>query len=182
MTTTHTHVTSEFANPYLVCDTCGKEVEGFIEEGKQPIGCTHQGQLVPCGHLGVTSVCPSWGPVDGCTCLRVFGKVEHRSRRRLIMSDLLPHAKGFEGFQTQTDLPTGDQRVNPFEGMSPQEINFITHPIWRAIEEKFKADPETGIVIEQHGKPLAVIIDYNTIERLRTEHERLSRRSRRRGR
>jgi len=57
------------ANPYLVCNECRcwvTVVPGSLE-------------LIPCGHNGgYEHVCPSWGPVDGCTCADVFGAVFHR--------------------------------------------------------------------------------------------------------
>lgn len=64
-TRTHIHVT--FANPYLRCETCGKRAEGFHDESK--CGCTEGNYNVPCEHpIGVNDICPSWSPVDGCTC------------------------------------------------------------------------------------------------------------------
>lgn len=77
MTSTHTHVVQPFANPYLRCDTCGEKVEGAIVLCDQGVGCEHLDRLSPCGHLGLTSICPSWGPVDGCKCKAVFGEVSH---------------------------------------------------------------------------------------------------------
>ena len=68
MTTTHTHVLTKLANPFLRCDVCAKPIEGVVsDEGNVP-DCEHLGYNEPCGHLGATSICPSWGPVDGCEC------------------------------------------------------------------------------------------------------------------
>jgi hypothetical protein len=65
-THTRTYTTSTPANPYLRCTTCGTRVEQFthIGDGEGPVG------FEPCGHRGVDydNVCPSWSPVDGCTC------------------------------------------------------------------------------------------------------------------
>lgn len=69
-----------------------------------------------------------------------------------------------------------------FDNMTPQEINFITHPMWRIIEEHFKEDPNAGFVVEQHGEPVAVIVDYNIMERLKHDLETLQRSQRRRRR
>lgn len=56
-----------FANPFLACDECGHRVTHSLELWNQP-----------CGHrAGTTSVCPSWGPVDGCSCAEQLGSVEH---------------------------------------------------------------------------------------------------------
>lgn len=63
-TSTHTYTVVEFANPYLICDQCGRPVRGYRQSPSED----DDGLLVPCGHLGVTSTCPSWGPVDGCRC------------------------------------------------------------------------------------------------------------------
>lgn len=77
MTTTHTHLVTETANPFLCCDVCHEPSEGFVAfEGQVP-GCDHQGENVPCGHIGATSVCPSWGPVGGCECKEHLGYLPH---------------------------------------------------------------------------------------------------------
>jgi hypothetical protein len=61
-THTHTYTVTVPANPYLVCDWCRGRVEGFID-GEGPA------RNYPCEHKsGYESVCPSWGPVDGCEC------------------------------------------------------------------------------------------------------------------
>lgn len=61
MTYTKTYTRISFANPYLRCDECSELVAAMRSD-------THAN--LPCGHLGVTSACPSWSPVDGCTCGR----------------------------------------------------------------------------------------------------------------
>ena len=54
---TYTYVT--FANPNMRCDECGERVSSYRYQDY-----TNN----PCRHLGATSECPSWGPVDGCRC------------------------------------------------------------------------------------------------------------------
>lgn len=62
-----------FANPYLVCDSCKKNVTHRENSRNQP-----------CGHgAGFTSVCPSWSPVDGCQCMEHLGSVEHSSFKNI---------------------------------------------------------------------------------------------------
>jgi hypothetical protein len=69
MTTAHTrtHSLIGFANPYLKCDKCKKRVVYWHDPDR--CGCTSEAFNSPCEHeLGVISICPSWGPVDGCSC------------------------------------------------------------------------------------------------------------------
>lgn len=79
ITRTHTrvHTFIEFANPYLTCDRCGAWVTGW--HNNDECGCDDTFWNMPCRceRVGVTSVCPSWGPVDGCLCASILGKVEH---------------------------------------------------------------------------------------------------------
>lgn len=77
MTThTRTHVYVTLANPYLVCDLCRWSVPRWHNNTK--CGCDETFWNDPCGHTaGITSVCPSWDPVDGCQCKEVLGSVEH---------------------------------------------------------------------------------------------------------
>lgn len=75
VTYTRTHVQTSFANPYLICDVCEQPVTGFHD--RERCGCNDERCNVPCGHLGVHSVCPSWSPVDGCCCLEFLGYVSH---------------------------------------------------------------------------------------------------------
>jgi hypothetical protein len=73
-TRTHTYIT--FANPYLVCDTCGRPVARF--HNHERCGCgMPEADRYECRHLGERSLCPSWNPVDGCTCLASLGHVPH---------------------------------------------------------------------------------------------------------
>lgn len=69
-TRTHTrvHVAVGHANPHLVCDKCRKPVRAWHDNEK--CGCDETFWNEPCGceRVSVTSVCPSWSPVDGCTC------------------------------------------------------------------------------------------------------------------
>jgi hypothetical protein len=79
LTVTHTrvHAFVVFADPYLTCDRCGAWVEAWHDNDS--CGCSESFWNEPCGHerTGVTSACPSWGPVDGCQCLPVLGHVPH---------------------------------------------------------------------------------------------------------
>lgn len=67
-TTTRTHVFVGFANPFLFCKKCGSWVTGWHDRDK--CGCKDDCWNIPCGcrHAGVRGLCPSWSPVDGCTC------------------------------------------------------------------------------------------------------------------
>lgn len=67
-THTRTHVYTVFANPYLQCDRCHDWTPSW--HNPDHCGCAEtRFQNQPCGHqAGVTSTCPSWGSVDGCTC------------------------------------------------------------------------------------------------------------------
>ncbi|WNI20354.1 hypothetical protein [Actinacidiphila sp. ITFR-21] len=66
-THTRTHTEVGFANPHLRCDECGRPVPAWHDN--TACGCTEPAWNNPCEHTaGVTSACPSWGPVDGCTC------------------------------------------------------------------------------------------------------------------
>lgn len=70
---------TKFVNPYLTCDKCSQWVTGIRNLGE------HEGLVTnaPCGHTaGATSTCPSWGPVDGCSCAEHLGPVQHREPRR----------------------------------------------------------------------------------------------------
>jgi hypothetical protein len=73
-TRVHTYVT--FADPYLRCDQCGQPVPKW--HNADLCGCDSGWWNEPCGHEGgVSSICPSWSPVDGCRCLKQLGAVEH---------------------------------------------------------------------------------------------------------
>lgn len=76
-THTRTHVYVTFANPFLVCLRCRQPVHWWHNQDR--CGCDDTWWNMPCGHerAGITSVCPSWGPVDGCTCMEGFGFVPH---------------------------------------------------------------------------------------------------------
>lgn len=61
-TFTRTHNAVRFANPYQRCRRCGGWVDGFLD-------CTGPTIVIPCEHVSdYQDMCPSWGPVDGCTC------------------------------------------------------------------------------------------------------------------
>lgn len=75
MTSTHTYVAVyneiRFADPYNVCLACGGWITGVLDKPGRML-------VMPCEHdLGFKGVCPSWGPVDGCWCEEVFGRVAH---------------------------------------------------------------------------------------------------------
>lgn len=79
MTSTRTHVYTEFANLFLVCDQCQRSVSHWHDQ--RACGCLGSGKAAtnePCGHTaGVTSTCPSWSPVDGCRCRAHLGHMPH---------------------------------------------------------------------------------------------------------
>ncbi len=61
-TYTRTHNTITFADPYKQCLKCGGWVDGVLDAPGPPI-------VTPCEHEGTyKDVCPSWSPVDGCSC------------------------------------------------------------------------------------------------------------------
>lgn len=67
MTITVTHTTAynmiTFADPYKQCLRCGGWVDGVLKAPGPVI-------VTPCEHQSeYRDVCPSWGPVDGCTCV-----------------------------------------------------------------------------------------------------------------
>jgi hypothetical protein len=74
-TTTHTFTVERYANPFLVCTTCKQKVVGHIVSPEHVENWTNY----PCRHMGITSTCPSWSPVDGCRCLEHLGIVQHSS-------------------------------------------------------------------------------------------------------
>lgn len=52
-----------FSDPYKRCVVCKGWVDG-ANVGPGPL------TVIPCSHVGdYEDVCPSWGPVDGCSCL-----------------------------------------------------------------------------------------------------------------
>jgi hypothetical protein len=68
VTHTRTHLTITPANPFLFCAVCFERVEAFHDDR---CGCGIDGPLLlfPCLHdRDYIDDCPSWGPVDGCTC------------------------------------------------------------------------------------------------------------------
>ena len=65
---TRTHEYIGFANPFLVCDNCKEKVPYWHNDDR--CGCDNGTFNYPCEHkTGVTSLCYSWGPVDGCQCI-----------------------------------------------------------------------------------------------------------------
>jgi hypothetical protein len=74
-TVVHTLIRTNFADPYKVCNACGGWVDGVFDRPKGMF------LTAPCKHdQGYTDVCPSWGPVDGCSCAETFGSVDHPVR------------------------------------------------------------------------------------------------------
>lgn len=72
-THTSTYTVTEFADPYKVCEQCGGWVDGVLDAPGPLI-------VVPCEHKSdYRSICPSWGPVDGCQCER-YGLPHHEHR------------------------------------------------------------------------------------------------------
>lgn len=64
VTHTRTWNTIEFADPYKRCRQCGGWVTGVLDKPGPIV-------VVPCEHeAGYQDLCPSWSPVDGCTCPR----------------------------------------------------------------------------------------------------------------
>lgn len=77
MTFTRTHTYITFADPFLDCLKCGQPVDKWHNPDR--CGCDDATMNEPCGHeSGITSVCPSWSPVDGCRCIEHFGFRDHR--------------------------------------------------------------------------------------------------------
>ena len=68
------------ANPYLVCNKCRCWVTVVPDSLI----------LIPCEHMkGYENVCPSWGPVHGCTCDIVLGAVWHQVPTEIAEGQLL---------------------------------------------------------------------------------------------
>jgi hypothetical protein len=76
-TTVHTFTVEHYANPFLICTVCRKSVVGYIHSPEH----AENWKNFPCHHLGITSSCPSWSPVDGCRCQEHLGSVEHSAPR-----------------------------------------------------------------------------------------------------
>lgn len=76
MTHTRTHLTMDYANPYIICVECKQRVTGHHDDR-----CCDQikGFLnFPCMHrASIDTVCPSWGPVDSCQCIKHLGYKPH---------------------------------------------------------------------------------------------------------
>jgi hypothetical protein len=75
MTLTRTHTRTynaiRFADPYKTCDQCGKWITGVLDAPGLLI-------LTPCEHRSsYTDHCPSWGPVDDCSCVEHLGYKPH---------------------------------------------------------------------------------------------------------
>jgi hypothetical protein len=75
LTRTRTHTSTynavTFADPYKTCDKCGAWITGVLDAPGPLI-------LLPCEHRSsYTDHCPSWGPVDGCSCVDHLGQRPH---------------------------------------------------------------------------------------------------------
>jgi hypothetical protein len=69
-TRTSTYNVVTFADPYKTCDECGEWIDGYLDSREMPNW--------PCGHkASYTDQCPSWGPVDGCSCVEILGEKPH---------------------------------------------------------------------------------------------------------
>ena len=79
----------------------------------------------------------------------------------------------YEQIVTTKDLPTGDQRINQFEGMDPKEINFITHPFWRELERQIDENEGFAYAITRDNKPVAVIVSAELITKMREDLQQL---------
>jgi hypothetical protein len=56
-----------YANPYLVCTFC-----------KQQVTEDRDGSNYPCDHVaGTRSTCPTWSPIDDCTCRQLVTGIPH---------------------------------------------------------------------------------------------------------
>lgn len=70
---TRTHTLVGLHNPYLICDECKVTVRYW--HNPERCDCDDDFYNHPCLHkTGVTSICSTWGPVDGCICV---DKVNH---------------------------------------------------------------------------------------------------------
>lgn len=65
---TRTHVLIGFDNPFFICEICRNPVKYWHDSNR--CGCDDTGyHFHPCGHIAdLISICPSWNPVEGCTC------------------------------------------------------------------------------------------------------------------
>lgn len=76
VTRTRTHVFTFFADPFIACAGCREFVISYHDHER--CGCGEaELDRCSCGGLDFGSVCPSWGPEDGCTCTAAFGHVPH---------------------------------------------------------------------------------------------------------
>ena len=72
VTHTRTFAVVVYANPYNACDVCHRRAAGYYRDRPGPPlnwPCDDRG--------GFASVCPSWGPVDGCRCIESYGRRDH---------------------------------------------------------------------------------------------------------
>ncbi len=61
------HTLIGFANPFLRCKVCNKRTTYHHDSVR--CGCRKNYYVHPCKHASeAVSICPSWNPVDGCTC------------------------------------------------------------------------------------------------------------------
>lgn len=61
-----------YANPFNICAQCRRRVSWGDTDTEGRF------RNEPCGHAAdFKSVCPSWGPVDGCQCVEILGSRDH---------------------------------------------------------------------------------------------------------
>lgn len=66
-TTNRSHTLIGFANPFLICSKCRIPIKYWHDPDR--CECTKKMYNAPCGHdVEVISMCPTWSPVDGCSC------------------------------------------------------------------------------------------------------------------
>lgn len=64
VTHTSTYNVVNYADPYKQCVRCCGWIDGALDKPGPLV-------LVPCHHESdYRDVCPSWSPVDGCTCTK----------------------------------------------------------------------------------------------------------------
>jgi hypothetical protein len=68
-THTRTHVLVGFANPFFRCNECKQPVPYWHNPERCDQDCNYEFFNAPCGHQSdIYSICPTWDPVEGCTC------------------------------------------------------------------------------------------------------------------
>lgn len=74
-TRTVAHVQIGFANPFLICEECREPVKYWHDENRCGPRCQDGLYNYPCQHVAdVISKCPTWDPVEGCSCKQLCKK------------------------------------------------------------------------------------------------------------